>query len=455
MKFGHRLRTAANALFGRQFDAAGASPRWPAQAIMASQPAAALAARSLLGRKASYLVNNAPLAAAITDTWCTSLIGDGPSVRSGHPNAAMRTALEAAWNRFYRRADVEGGDIVSVLNRVVRGLVTDGEAFLRHVTVGRAEPRLQLLPAPQVDASINRELPGGGADIAGVRRGPNGEIVGYWILPASPDSVLPTMIGPAVLVDASDVMHVIDPKFAGQVRGLSWLTPVATSILELDATESAAVTKVKISCLLAGFIRSLEGGPGDDLAEGELSLEPGVLRRLRAGEDISFSPTSDMESLNGFLTHMTRAISTGAGVPYELAAGDLSQVNYSSAKLGLENFKRRCKAIRASVLVSRLLQPAWERCITLEILSGRLSAPGFERDPESFFEVEFLFPDWASIDPARETSADVEALRAGLRSRQEIIAGRGRDFEQVNAEIEADTFRPLAAPAIGVQANAA
>jgi len=80
------------------------------------------------------------------------------------------------------------------------------------------------------------------------------------------------------------------------------------------------------------FRRDLNGAAGDEIVTGELSLEPGVLRRLRAGEDISFSPTSDMQELNGFLVHMARSISSRGCAPYELVCGDLSQVNYSSAK---------------------------------------------------------------------------------------------------------------------------
>ena len=42
----------------------------------------------------------------------------------------------------------------------------------------------------------------------------------------------------------------------------------------------------------------------------------------------------------------------------------------------------------------------------------------------------------------KDTQADVLALSAGLRSRAEIIAARGRDIADVDAEIAADTFRP-------------
>ena len=115
---------------------------------------------------------------------------------------------------------------------------------------------------------------------------------------------------------------------------------------------------------------------------------------------------------------------------------------YSSAKLGLESFKRRVTALRASLLTARLLEPLWRRLIVLETLAGRLRANNLE----TAFAVTFLWPTWAALDPYKEAVADVTLLNAGLRSRAEIISARGRDPEEVFAEITGDGFRPAQSP---------
>jgi hypothetical protein len=118
-------RRVTTVLFRRQFDAAGASRRWPATATMASHTADALAARAVLGvlgRKGAWL---APIV--------------------------------ASWG------DLERGNLVSVLNRVARALVTKGEAFVHLLAVGLGELRLQILPAAQVDTSL--KLSGGGSNL--------------------------------------------------------------------------------------------------------------------------------------------------------------------------------------------------------------------------------------------------------------------------------------------------
>jgi lambda family phage portal protein len=247
----------------------------------------------------------------------------------------------------------------------------------------------------------------------------------------------------ATRVDAADICHLFERRWPGQVRGLSWLAPVATRIVELDALEDAGLVKAKTSAMLCAFIKSLDGtGTVAEGMEKLMPMEPGASIELPVGTDVSFTPTSDMQGLGDFTRHMQRTVASGVGLPYELLAGDLSQVNYSSAKLGLEAFKRRVKGIRASILVSGFLRPLWQRFVTLEVLSGRLNAPDFMRDPSPFFDVNFLFPEWAALDPLKEAQADTTLLAAGLRSRQELIAARGRDPQTVDEEIAADSFVP-------------
>ena len=119
--------------------------------------------------------------------------------------------------------------------------------------------------------------------------------------------------------------------------------------------EDAALAKAKVSALMAGFIRDLEGSAFPDASKldpNTLSLEPGTLRVLPAGADITFSPTSDISGLSQFMKHIQRSISAGAGTPYNLVCDDLEGVNYSSARVGLQNFWRRCAAIRSSILAA-------------------------------------------------------------------------------------------------------
>ena len=361
MRLRTRLRNATRALFARSYEAGGAGPRWPAVATMTAPAREALARRAVIGKRAAWLTANAPLGESIAQNWVTHLVGDGPSVRSRHPNDAVRRGLEAAWNdQFWAKADIEGADLCQFLGRAVRSLVTPGEAFVRMLTTPRGELRLQLLSPEQIDPSVNRELEGGARIVAGVEIGPNGRAAG--LLGAA---------GRARRVERHDraggarsrrrhlpYLRTSDAG-PGQRRQLAvaGCDQVAGSLIVSRTRRSR---RRRPTALLAGFITDLEGtSDTDDLASGDLSLEPGMLRRLPAGQSIQFSPTSDMAGLNDLVKHMARTIAAGSGVPYAILTGDLSDTNYSSGKLGLEAFKRRCVAIRASILGTRFLDRVW------------------------------------------------------------------------------------------------
>jgi capsid protein len=82
----------------------------------------------------------------------------------------------------------------------------------------------------------------------------------------------------------------------------------------------------------------------------------------------------------------------------------------------------------------------------LEFLSGRLQMPDFERDPSPYLNTQFLFAEWESLSPYDEARADVVLLNAGIRSRAEIVASRGRDISDVDREFASDNFIPRGTP---------
>jgi lambda family phage portal protein len=431
-----RIGAAGRVLLGRSLEAAGGSGRWPRQAFMGNAADVIHAQRDRVARGASWLVENAPVASSISHLYVTSLIGDGPSTRSAHPNRAMAKALDDAWLAFYAQADVEGGgaDLTSVLNRIAAALVSHGEAFVRFGTSNEGELRLQMLRPEQVDgASV--ETNNGGRIVSGVEFDAQGRRVAYHVREDP-------LTAATVRLPASEIAHCFIAKVPGQVRGLPILSSAATAILELDAIQDSLRAKLKVNALHCGFVRDLDGNSGAALGEQvNLAMEPGTVRVLPAGADMVFPPVGDFDATDAFLKHCLRSIASAVGVPYELAASDLSQTSYSSAKMGRENWERRCRALRSSVLESRFLLPCWRRFVATEVLSARINASGYARDPRPFEQVRFIWPSPAALDPYKESVAAVTLLRAGLASRQELIEQmRGRDFAEVEAEREADDF---------------
>jgi lambda family phage portal protein len=448
----HRTRIIATAqrmlrrTFG--FDASGGGDRWPVSSQLWSPVSQSLAAAGPISTRADWLVNNSPTAASLVECWISSLGSTGPTARSGHPDPEKRVAIEKAWGRFTKRCDAEGaGDLTGYLAKAIRTLVISGDAFTHMVTRdGRLE--LRLISTEQVWRPYTRVLPDGRRIFSGVEVDETGRRIAYWVIAQQMD--LPWAVYPLPeRISADDLLHTFVPAFPGSVRGISWFAPIATRCLELDRLEDAAMARANTAALFTGWITDVDNVSGfaTDLIPGrdgkpQLSMEPGELRRLPPGCQITFpSNIPDMAGLSDFLKHMLRSIASGGGVPATLLTGDLSDVNYSSARAGLEQFKRAVARLQQSNLVAQLLQPVWERFLTLEILSGRLDAPDFEENPDDYFDVEFRWPAWASLDPGKDADADVTLMNAKLRSRAEIIAARGRDIGDVDREIDADPFK--------------
>jgi capsid protein len=84
----------------------------------------------------------------------------------------------------------------------------------------------------------------------------------------------------------ADICHVLDPRHAGAIRGLSWLGAVGTRLVELDRLEDSLLARMRVAALHAGFLTDPEGQSG--FGEGktdpqEMSAEPGTIRVLPPG----------------------------------------------------------------------------------------------------------------------------------------------------------------------------
>ena len=427
-----------------------------------------VAARQTLARRARYLAANNGYAAAGTSAWESALVGTGIKPQSAHSDPAIRKIINARFDAWCAEADADGiADFYGMQAMIARRMVVDGEIFaaFAHNEIGTL--RVRLMDGEQVNGAYHTELAAGSRIVGGVEFDERGARVAYHVWKQRPG--LPIMASlDLIRLPAEDVCHIFKPETPGQVRGISWFAPVLLRLADLDTAHDAQLMRQKIASLLAGFITDPNGtepedfeGKADGLGNLDGGLEPGTLKVLSPGQSIVFSsPAAIGREAIDFLKITAREISSGIGVPYEQLSNDLSSVNYSSIRAGLVEFRRRAEAIQFNVMVHRFCRPVWRRFITAEILAGRLDAPGFERDPESYLAARWLPPkvDW--VDPKKDVEAEILAIGAGLMSRRQAVASRGFDLEELDAEIAADrrdanalglTFSTVLAPAAATE----
>lgn len=441
-------RRILRSIFARSYDGAAGGRRWKGAGEMPATLAAMQAARGPLARRARYLEANNGNAAAGVSAWVSGLIGTGIRPQSAHPDEAVREQLNARFEAWTDRADADGlADAYGMQEIAARRMVIDGECFATMAISPGGELTIRLIDAEQVDPTLHRDLGGSSRVIAGVEFDIAGRRAAYHVLRERPGLPLASALD-AVRVPAADVVHLFKAVTPGQVRGVSWFAPCLLRAREHDEAIDAQLMRQKTAALFAGFIVDANGEAagftGEAKGGGVLQggLEPGTLKVLDAGKDIRFSDPAEIgtEAIE-FLRITAREIAAGLGVPYEQMTGDLSGVNYSSIRAGLVEFRRRVEAIQHNVIVYQFCRPIWRRFVTLEILSGRMLAPGFERDPEPWLSARWIPPKQDWVDPAKDVRAEIDAIGAGLMSRRAAVAARGFDLDTLDREIAADNIR--------------
>lgn len=374
------------------------------------------------------------------------LIGYGITPAPQHTDAETRKLLSATWDEFTKSADVERRmNIGAMASLVVRSLVTDGEAIIRIVECAGGIA-MQPIPPEQLDESKNADLGGGAFIREGVEFDADGRRVAYYILPVRPGDLFASY-APPVRVPSEDVIHLFEPLFTGQVRGLTWFAPVLSRLSELDKLEEAISVGIGVAAMHAGVLVDQNGTAGipydgDQIGNVmQTGLEPGTMKVLPSGYDIRFSTPPQAPHAIQFAEHEARAIASGLGIPQHMLTGDLRQANYSSLRADVVRFRQRIESLQWNLIIPQFFQLVWNRVISSAVLRGHVEIPDFWTDPSPYFAVEWFPPKVAHVDPAKEAEALRDMLDMGLMSRRQAVAELGFNVEDLDAEIAADRAR--------------
>ncbi|MBI4902410.1 MAG: phage portal protein, partial [Acidobacteria bacterium] len=289
-----------------------------------------------------------------------------------------------------------------------------------------------------------RKLENGNYIRAGIEFNGIGRRVAYHLYREHPgDTSNPMASTELVRVPAEAVLHLFRPLRPGQLRGQPWLTQVLIKLHELDQYDDAELVRKKTAAMFAGFITknapqdSLIGESNPDATGVALAgMEPGTLQVLLPGEDVTFSAPADVgASYETFMRVQLRSIAAGMGITYEQLTGDLTGVNYSSIRAGLLEFRRRCEQFQHQVIVFQMCRPIWRSWLQAAVLSGALSKAAAGTD------AKWIPPGFAWVDPLKDIKAQIMAVRAGFKSRAEVVSEQGYDAEAIDREIAIDNER--------------
>lgn len=405
--------------------------------------------------RARWLVRNNGYAANAIESWAGNVVGDGIKPSSLIADADLKARVQRLWLDWTDDSDAEGfTDFYGQQRRAAREMFIAGEVFLRFRSRrpedGLIVPlQLQMIPSEMLPLTRNEQLPGGNVIRQGIEFDRIGRRVAYHFLRRHPGDVTdPGLAGETVRVPASEIVHVIDPVDAGQLRGISRFAPGIVKLFLLDQYDDAELDRKKVAAMHALFITTPAPAEPFDVAESDesgertMDLQPGQIVMLEPGEEVQTSAPADVgQTYEPFQYRTLLQVSAALGVPYAYLSNDMLKANYSNSRLALLEFRRRVEAYQHAVMVWQICRRVWARWMDTAVFAGVLDLPDYEARRRELIACDWLPPKWDWVDPLKDARAEIEQINAGLKSRTQALAERGYDADQVDAEIAADRER--------------
>lgn len=415
---------------------------WKAWGVSASGET--MSGLGLLRNRSRDLVRNNPYAKRAVSVYSANIVGTGivPTPlfndKSDSPRAKKLAKLFKQW-ADKKVCDADGKLTFGAMQSLAaKEIPASGEILIRRKwrrssfrRNGKRLPvnmQLQILDADYLDVSkdvLKNEH--GGPTIQGIIYNADLERVGYWIYNQNP---LDYQVGGIVsnFVDAADIIHSFDVLRAGQVRGVPWFAPVILRLRDFDEYEDAQLIRQKIAACFTAFVTDPNGAsapkPGDAPKVAE-QIEPGLIELLPEGRSVEFSNPPGVDGYADYAKVSLHAIAAGLNIPYEALAQDLSNVNFSSGRMGWLEFQRQLENWRWHMIIPDICDRVWDWFLEAAELEG-YNIQGME--------AQWTAPRREMINPDQETRAMILGVRGGLMSQPEAIRQLGDDPERVLAE---------------------
>lgn len=382
----------------------------------------------------------------------TNIVGEqGVSVQStvvdarNVPDVAVQRLIESEWANFSQSVTPCGMSRADFESLVIQGCAIDGEVFVRPIVSKSARYGVQftlvdpiLCPVWYHDSDKNIRH--------GIEYDKSGKPIAYYFSDApikrSIWSTQMAQMGEKLTrVSASQIWHIFLPEWVGQKRGVPWVAGALGQLKNIDGYVEAAILNARVGATKMGFFETTGSGEyvGEEDALGNLVMEaePGSFEVLPEGLKLStWNPDYPHQQFGEFLTANLKCVAATLGVANHSLTGDMSGVNYSSARIASLDERDMWK-MKQAWLIHRLVRPMFEIFITYSIDMGKLSFNGnpMREQPEHYFAANYQGRRWQWVDPQKEVVGAKEAVSMNTKSLSDIIREQGKDPETVWREI--------------------
>lgn len=433
-----RARKALDVL--AHYDAATTGRRSKSWVASGSDADGANARRQRLAYIARDMVRNTPFAARAQQVITNNVVGDGIIPKIIAPTSALQAAALAMIEAHLDSTAIDADGVSNFygLQRLAMNTLVDAGEVL--ICRRRRDPadrlplpfQIQVLEPDYIDTSKDGRAANGNQIREGIEFDALGRRAAYYLFNDHPGKSTGRMRGwESRAVPASEIIHLYRVDRPGQMRGVSWFAGVALQLQDLGDHQDAQMMRQKIAACFAAFRVTPEDIDSETEPELATALKPGAIMDLAPGEDIKFAVPPGVEGYDEFTRSVLRSVAAGMGITYEALTGDMSNVNFSSGRMGRMEMDRNVSSWQWLMMIPQFLGPfgKW-------LLDGWMLQSGDPRVLKS--RIEWVPPHRIIVDPAREIPALVAAIRGGLASRQGTQRALGYDPERLMEEIKQD-----------------
>lgn len=402
-------------------------------------------AGSALRQRSRELVRNNPYYAKGISVLVSNIVGTGiqPSIHiEGRARAQKDT--RAMWRKWAEStdADFDGRKTLYAIQALAaRSMFESGECFIRRwieMRAGRAVLQLQVLESDFLDTSRSSNIGATGENYVhnGIEYDKKGRKIAYYLWRQHPGENIRYQDITSVRIPADEIIHLYMEDRPGQSRGVPKGTASMNRFKDFDEYEHSKLIREKVAACFAVFVTSDDSGYNNaGMSSGDPydleMIEPGMIERLRPGEQVSFASPNPNDGYADYAAQILRGGAAGMHVTFEGMTGDYSKVNFSSARMGWIEFGRWAEQLQYNLLIPVLCEKIFQWWVALERLNGSISG---RVDPVATWTA----PRREFVDPLKEAKALSEMVRNGFLSHQEAVRQLGYDPEETIAQLKED-----------------
>lgn len=437
-------RVRSRELLQRAYEGASKRDGWnPRRAGASANTDHAADARTLRVRSRA-LEQNVPYIAHGMAAHTANAVGTGIKVRWVGAQAKVFNDL---WRQHAPYADADGRMDIDGLVKVAHHTAQrDGEVLVR-LRPRRAEDgfpvplQYQLLEIDWIDDSRVGRIDGWDV-VNGIAYDALGRVKGYYLFDQHPGEVVSFKSRGAAssFVSADKIIHYFAPTRPGQGRGFPRLAPVIARVRDTQLYEDAELHRKNLETRLS----VLASGDVEGLGENETVANPAktnTLGELASGQLIQMPAGTNFTVIEpkaspGYVDYMKlnlHLIAAGAGWTYEMMTGDVREVNFSSARVRLLDYRRETEQEQWLHLIPSLIAPMMRAFADACELAGKVA--------KASYDVKYSPPKWEYVNPRDDVQADREEVEGGLNSLSEKLRQRGYEPDEVFTELESDFKR--------------